>query len=422
MSTDVANHEGRGQAQIHCEPFVYTSMATRFGTGYHLVARGEKLSRNAPEDVQEMVEFMVSLAQAADAESPILAYFSTTGPAPLSVVVKCSANFDWQGRPGGFCSGLAFHRDELAKLPGRCVHAFDLPALPFLTQEQLEGHLRMLGADVRDCLYLKGGAIAARLNYAQSGDRSFLLAHLPSVVIAARRLAAGDSLNARDNNEAWRSLRLVNLLFPPDRRAGLSFISGTRRSTKNAARVLLWAGSAFENMRHEPALLVPNSEKLKGVEPALVSYLASAVARDNIGSAELDQLFNSIKGSGPLADFWRDLPDGKPLTDPGPSGRRTSRISDGDSGTHQFGSASARTPPATASQPPDPALDRSAREKYGNILAKERSSNPSQRRIYISAIMAALFAAVLAGIYLLWKSPDSDYIADKELNEASVSR
>lgn len=310
MSTSGATTAPMANARVYCEPFVYTSMATKFSSsgGYRMVASGEKLSRQASDAVNDMSQRMVLLTQAVDPSHELFAYFTTGGALPLVVFLRCTANLDWQGRPGGFCSALAFRRDELAQLPGASPHALDIGALPFLTQDQIVSFLKSAGDQGRDGLVLKGLQLKPAVpGYFRPGDRAHLAANLPQYLGLARRFEGDEILHVRKDEDTWRTLRLVSLLLPAAHRADTSAMLGARRGLERVGRVQIWLEGA-------PGAANPTSLLSKAADagdPAFMAYLAEALNNPAVSDEQIIALLTPDPSIESVKEFWADVRQGQ---------------------------------------------------------------------------------------------------------------
>lgn len=298
-----SNNPYGGTAKVYCEPFVYTSMATSFGTGYHLVARGEKLSRYTG-DVQDMVERMVILAQAANASSEIFANFSTRGSNPLVVMVKCTGNRDWQGRPGGFCSGLAFRREEMGAFRAGNMFSLEQPSLPFLTQGQVTEFLKETGSQAREAIFLKGLNLKETATYLRPGDLEFLIRNLHRLLSLARLIEAGESVQALYDDEAITSLRLVALLLSRSLREQLSVVFGSRRGLEHVGQIQLFRSNGDASASQKNPLLVDRTSLNRTSDSAFEAYLLRKISVEGYAEGRIMELLSSEDNVTSLDEYY----------------------------------------------------------------------------------------------------------------------
>lgn len=290
--------------QIYCEPFVYGSLQTKFGTGYHLLARGKKLGHEG-EVLKDLLDIMLNLAQAGERAGGLLTYQTLGGPDGLGMLLKCTPHHDWAGRPGVFCSALVMRLRDVAELPGASVLALDIPSLPFLSPDQVKRFIADVGDKSRSALQLEGINLKANPAFLRDGDRAQLVAQLPVWVRAARTLAvSGQTLHTSGQSDHWRQLRLTNLCTPAAQRPALTFALDLRSGVSVNARLVWWAGTPDSGLLNRGLPLIDESPASREDAPAL-TYLRGRLEDTALPDGELVERLSppQVAAKDPAA-YW----------------------------------------------------------------------------------------------------------------------
>lgn len=249
MTSAVSNHLGKTAEEattwvLPLEPFAYASLATPFGTGYHFVAMGQGLARDA-KDRAALAEICNTIAQAGDPQGVLHAGASTRDERGCWVWLRASPQQDWQGRPGVFIAGLAARWSDLDAASERgAPWTVRLSALPFPTIDEVKQALAKADArDLRQGLFLPSGS-AKIATWPQSEDLVALADRLPGLFVGARRLAEGDRYHLVNDGTAEQVLPWLGLLQPAATRAGFSFAINAPARLSWPARLTWWSDAA----------------------------------------------------------------------------------------------------------------------------------------------------------------------------------
>ncbi len=297
------------------EAIVYASMSTPFGTGYHFVARGERLAESE-RDLAAVAEVCTQLGQAGDPKGTFFAGFATRnekgGDKGWWVWLRGTPQPDWQNRPGVFITGIAVKLSELATFAPGGPWRYSAADLPWVERESIVKKLQTTPAEqLRKCLFWDPLDLAPPPAWPSTQDRVVAEEkQLGNLIRASRRIAENPAevfqLTAETN--PVEKLRWLSVFQSPGQRGSFSAIVNAPNAITWKPRVVIWSEqaqvAASELGRLWPKTKAPNAEA-DALDACITRLLTS-------GGASAD-LFEPGLGATNSEDYWRELVEGVDL-------------------------------------------------------------------------------------------------------------
>ena len=318
MSPDVSHSRDRGhdvtgkqmraeRTTVAVEPFVYTSMASHFGSGYQLVVRGKGLL-DAAEETGAAEQAMAALVGGAGrAGSRAYLVIGETG---LVIEVRSLAS-DWVGRRGLYGTGLAFSIPDLLLTASKTILAVHDRRLPFLSHEKAVAIENEHGADFDDAVRLSALEVKVPGRILRDEDYAWLATHsgLVAAVIETKTLREAAFLRLSD--DAGLLLRWLTVLTPPEERPACTFVTGAGGDLPFPASVRIedpGDGTAGSTTRGAAASLEASSSP----RAALFREVEALVCRIVRSGEDLDRVVSDFaamwrSSEQPTGSFWEEI-------------------------------------------------------------------------------------------------------------------
>lgn len=285
---------------IHVEPFVYTSMASHFGQGYHMVitGSGKILPNGAYEELEDKMRLIGTGKLSTDT-----AFFGFCIGACYAIV-RASSFRDWMGRPGYYRTALVFDTKEL--LQTDCgLPTWTLNTLPFLSHDDAVNIVKESGGNNKGAIAIKPKKLAMPewLGWADHSDLSWL----NPLMAASEVLAEGGKIDVCLTGDAYSFFLHLMRLLPRAHRMRHSF------STVASDDVPVPLDCCFvphcDAKMKDRVLISSTAMPVREEYRKIVELMSS---RSKQGSQSLEdflelqqQRINSSKAS--LKDYWKSI-------------------------------------------------------------------------------------------------------------------
>ena len=205
---------------LELEPFVFTSLSSHFGTGWHIVVQGRRtLSGKDLDTFDGQVRQLTANAVAAE---------NAQGYFPIGswgVLYRLATMRDWQGRPGVYCSALAFPQDALLanEGPGAVAHV-PHARWPYVSHEQAVELDRRMGGQFERAILLKAKEVQVPVRLLHPDDGAWMKEHLSVVMAVVESIDQGMMVLVDPAFDGKSLLRCVLTLLPRTARPKLTYL------------------------------------------------------------------------------------------------------------------------------------------------------------------------------------------------------
>jgi len=285
------------------EPFVYTSMASHFGTGYHMVVRGKRFLN---KDAQEWFEKRaVDFANLRDLNGPTIIYLQRKDRGILLRVSPLAS--DWMGRPGTYVSALVFDLADLADSRAGTVMALDFEELPFISHDRAVEIDRKHGEKFERAVTLTPDERPLPDRILRKPDYAWFLQHHTQVISALEAIENGKRIVV-DASEPLPFMRWLSLLLPQRRRPELLFAAhGGAGIRMDVSVTFPFPGTEWRSVASSGAVHIKDKTRPQTKKYAELDAQLGALALDgsDIEGDAAEFLAGLAVRDMDVASFWR---------------------------------------------------------------------------------------------------------------------